>query len=130
MNSIRERLSRLSLPLTSRLRFGVALPALVILTWGCVANAATPTLPAAVVGNVTASSSATASMPVVRATRGVQVAATVTPTFDSSSGPTTVQTSCSSCSKGDSFCGTQNTLVKSKQVLTTTAINVSNTMTV
>jgi len=81
------------------------------------------TLPSASVGGVTATS------PVVRATTEIAVAATVTPTFDASSGPTTVQTSCTACNNNNLFCATSNNTVKSKQVLTTTTIAVSNTMT-
>src|SRR5689334_16113003 len=80
--------------------------------------AGTTSLPTASVSGVTATS------PVVRSTAAIVVSATVAATFDSNSGPTTVQTSCTSCAKGGNYCGTGNTSVKSQQVLTTTTVTI------
>ena len=96
-----------------------ALLALTIASAG--AYAAGTTLPSATVSVISTTS------PVVRSTPAIAVSAMVTPTFDANSGPTTVQTACTSCSKGNNFCGSGNSAVKTQQGLTTTSIAVTNT---
>jgi hypothetical protein len=68
----------------------------------------------------------TATSPVLRSTGAIAVSAIVTATFDSATGPTTVQTSCDACNPGNTFCGTGQSTYKSKQVLTTTNTSVAN----
>jgi hypothetical protein len=96
--------------------------ALIMVSATGVAVAATTTLPAAVVSNVTTTS------PVLRSTPNIAVSATVTPTFDSNSGPT-VTTSCFVCNPDNSYCGYGSNAVKSQQVLTMTTSTVGNTVT-
>lgn len=103
----------------SRLRISFIVVVAVLLvastTFGAVAS-----LPSVSVSGVTATS------PVLRASAGIAVSANVTSTFDTNSGPTTIETSCSSCNNGNHFCGTDNSAYGSMQVLTTTSITVAN----
>jgi hypothetical protein len=76
------------------------------------------TLPSVSVTGVTATS------PVLRSTASIGVSATVTPTFDSGSGPTSVTTTCKS-NGGNNNCGTGNALVTDQTVITTTTVTVA-----
>jgi len=70
-------------------------------------------------------SGVTASSPVLRSTAGITVSATVTPTYDTGSGPTTVTTTCKS-NGGNNNCGTGNPNVTDQTVAATTTITISN----
>jgi hypothetical protein len=96
-----------------------ALFAAVISTAAFGAGSNGTTLPSATVSGVTTTS------PVLRSTPDIAVSAAVASSFDVPS-TTTVQSSCGSCSKGNNFCGTANTAVKTQQLLTTTAVTVAN----
>jgi hypothetical protein len=120
-NTTRQRHYWLQLQSRNRIRTTGTLARRITLTIasGCVSMAATAVLPSASVGTVSVTS------PVVRATAQIAVSATVTATFDSNSGPV-VTSSCSSCNKGDSYCGTGNSAVKSQSIVTSTSTTVNN----
>jgi hypothetical protein len=77
------------------------------------------TLPSVTVTGVTATS------PVLRSTSNIAVSATVTSTFDINSS-TTPSPDYSSCNIGNNFCGTGDSTIKSKKVVTTTDVTVTN----
>jgi hypothetical protein len=69
-------------------------------------------------------SAVTATSPVLLSTSQIDVNATVTAMFDTDS--TTPSTGSTGCNNGNTFCGTGDSTVKSKKVVTTTQVTVSN----
>jgi hypothetical protein len=79
--------------------------------------AVTTSLPSVSVSSVTATS------PVVRLTEGIDILATVTPKYDSDSGPTTTTVN-NNCRSNNNYCGTGNNSVTDQTVATTTTVKV------